>query len=356
MKNKILNALKIGKEIISAKYMHKIVPISIKVFVTNRCNLNCFYCYPMIHKRDFGSDMTTGELFRLFDELSDIGTRVIILQGGEPLLREDVGAIIDYVKRKGMVCEMITNGCLVPEKINEVKNLNSLCISIDGTEEENDFYRGKGSYGKAMEAIELCMREKIPIRLHSVITRKNMNSSYVFEFAKKIGTSITVSTITTNEYSGIKYDPNICLTQEETRKLWIKVYEYKRRGYPINFSKGTLLYFINYPFDDYNEVIRIDNPRLSHLRKDQQNFFYCTRKYLSPEVLADGTIYPCSKLMHAPNAPNLRQVGLKEALRSLASVDCVTCGSITDFELNALVNLSVGTVLEVSKYYLRKMR
>ena len=356
MNKKILNSLRIAKEILLAKYMHKMLPVSIKVFITDKCNLNCDYCYPLIHKREFGMDMTKEELFKLFDDLASLGTKVIVLQGGEPLLRKDVGEIIDYVLGKGMICEMISNGFLVPEKINEVKKLNSLCISIDGTEEENDFYRGRGSYKKAMEAIRICMREKIPIRLHSVITRRNMDSFYVFELAKELGVGITVSTITTNEFSGIKYDPKMCLTQDETKKFWAKVHEYKKRGVPINFSNSTLLYFINYPFEDFNEVIRKNDPRLAKLGKERKKFCYCTRKYLSPEVLADATIYPCSKLMHSPHAPNLRKVGLKEALKILASNDCVTCGSITDFELNALLNLNFSTVFEVLKYYLGKMK
>lgn len=271
-------------------------------------------------------------------------------------MRDDFGEIVDYVKSKDILCEAITNGYYVADKIDEVDKLNSICISIDGNEEETDYYRGRGCYKKAMEAIKLCSERGIPTRLHSVITRINKDSLNALEIAKEYGAGITVSPIITNEYCGIKYDPEICLSRDETKELFERLLEYKLNGYPINFSCNTLKYFIDYPFEDYDEVIKKGDSRLKRLSGRKSKIPLCKRMYLSPEMEADGTIYPCATLMHAPNSPNVREMGLMESLVGLKDMECATCGSITDQELNSLLNMNLNTVREVVKYFFTSVR
>ena len=120
-------------------------PISVVLVVNNRCNLNCNYCFGDYgNRRD--TDYTTEELVKIIDDLYDLGTRYMIVHGGETLLRKDIGYIVNYIKNKGIYVGFITNGILLQKKIDEIRNVDSLCISLDGRMEGNDLNRGKGAF------------------------------------------------------------------------------------------------------------------------------------------------------------------------------------------------------------------
>ena len=78
----------------------KRVPLIVNYQVTTLCNLRCIYCYADLHSPKEERDLSTAEIFREIDELYGLGTRWIRLMGGEPLMRDDIGAIIDYIKKK----------------------------------------------------------------------------------------------------------------------------------------------------------------------------------------------------------------------------------------------------------------
>ncbi|MFH1305593.1 MAG: radical SAM protein, partial [Candidatus Omnitrophota bacterium] len=125
-------------------------PLVVLLFMTDRCNLRCKYCEGDWSGRRI-KDFTTDEILRIIDECKELGAYHFIIHGGEILLRNDIGRIIDYMKGKDLYVNLITNGILLPKWINEIKKVDSLCISLDGREENHDFVRGKGSYSAAMK-------------------------------------------------------------------------------------------------------------------------------------------------------------------------------------------------------------
>ena len=74
----------------------RLVPYGVSIELTARCNLDCVHCY---HVRTSGSEMTTDEVRRVFDDLADLGTMELTLTGGEPLLREDFEELFVYAVR-----------------------------------------------------------------------------------------------------------------------------------------------------------------------------------------------------------------------------------------------------------------
>ena len=97
--------------IIRNKILGKMEPISVVLVVNNRCNLNCNYCFGDYgNRRD--TDYTTEELVKIIDDLYDLGTRYMIVHGGETLLRKDIGYIVNYIKNKGIYVGFLTNGIL----------------------------------------------------------------------------------------------------------------------------------------------------------------------------------------------------------------------------------------------------
>lgn len=106
-------------------------PLLAHIIPVRRCNLACTYCNEF---DDFSNPVATGEMFRRVDKLADLGTAVITISGGEPLLHPDLDDIITRIRKRGMIAGLITNGYfLVPDRIERLNRagLEWLQISID---------------------------------------------------------------------------------------------------------------------------------------------------------------------------------------------------------------------------------
>ncbi|HEY6290799.1 MAG TPA: radical SAM protein [Terriglobia bacterium] len=106
-------------------------PVDAHLIPVRRCNLACTYCNEF---DDFSKPVPTGEMLRRVDRLADLGTSIITISGGEPLLHPDLDAIIRHIRRRGLLAGMITNGyLLVPGRIKRLNRagLDHLQISID---------------------------------------------------------------------------------------------------------------------------------------------------------------------------------------------------------------------------------
>ncbi|MBV9340743.1 MAG: radical SAM protein, partial [Acidobacteria bacterium] len=106
-------------------------PLLAHVIPIRRCNLACKYCNEY---DDFSKPVPTEVMFRRLDKLAQLGTSVITISGGEPLLHPALDEIIARIRHRGIVAGMITNGyLLVPERIERLNRagLEWLQISID---------------------------------------------------------------------------------------------------------------------------------------------------------------------------------------------------------------------------------
>ena len=110
------------------------VPKWIAWELTERCNLSCIHCRcsaDMYHKDYFNTDAA----FKLIDEIASRYNPVMVLTGGEPLLREDVFDIAKYGTDKGLRMAMATNGILVNDKTCEkikTSGIKIVSLSLDG--------------------------------------------------------------------------------------------------------------------------------------------------------------------------------------------------------------------------------
>jgi MoaA/NifB/PqqE/SkfB family radical SAM enzyme len=106
-------------------------PLLAHIIPIRRCNLACEYCNEY---DDFSKPVPTEVMFRRVDKLGHLGTSVVTISGGEPLLHPELDEIIARIRKNGIVAGMITNGyLLVPERIERLNRagLEWLQISID---------------------------------------------------------------------------------------------------------------------------------------------------------------------------------------------------------------------------------
>src|ERR1700752_1222274 len=116
----------IGKALVSTKH-----PILVHVIPNRRCNRACTYCNEF---DDFSKPVSLHEMKSRLDILAGMGTSVITISGGEPLMHPEIHQIIRHIRRRGMIAGMITNGFLLDKKQIEKLNaagLEHLQISID---------------------------------------------------------------------------------------------------------------------------------------------------------------------------------------------------------------------------------
>ena len=106
-------------------------PVDAHLIPMRRCNLSCTYCTEF---DDFSKPVPTEEVLRRVDQLAALGTSIITISGGEPLLHPDLDLIVRRIRQRGLLAGMITNGyLLVPERIERLNRagLDHLQISID---------------------------------------------------------------------------------------------------------------------------------------------------------------------------------------------------------------------------------
>ena len=143
--------------------------------ITLACCFNCAYCGSR-GGRARENELTTEECLDVARQLGEIGLKRISLIGGEVFMRPDWEQIVRALTSRGIITCIITNGFrLTPEMIDALKNLNieSVAVSLDGVEEVHDPFRQKGSYRRALEAIDTLTAAGIPTSVISALRSDN---------------------------------------------------------------------------------------------------------------------------------------------------------------------------------------
>ncbi|MEW5728963.1 MAG: heme d1 biosynthesis radical SAM protein NirJ [Pseudomonadota bacterium] len=142
-----------------------------------RCNLLCRHCYSISADKDFVGELSTAEVVEVMTDLRAYGVPVLILSGGEPLLRPDIFELGAEAKRMGFYVGLSTNGTLIDDPIADriaAVGFDYVGISIDGIGRVHDLFRGKdGAYGESMEGIRRCGRRGVKVGLRFTMTRDN---------------------------------------------------------------------------------------------------------------------------------------------------------------------------------------
>lgn len=144
-----------------------------------RCNLTCKHCYSISADKDFPGELSTEEVFTVMEDLKAFKVPVLILSGGEPLLRPDIFEISRRAKAMGFYVGLSTNGTLIDESnIKAIADIgyDYVGISIDGVRETHDMFRRKqGAFDESMHGIRLCHDAGIKVGMRFTITMDNAN-------------------------------------------------------------------------------------------------------------------------------------------------------------------------------------
>lgn len=200
-------------------------PIAIYLHVTNKCNLNCLYCYNSIYRKQCNKNKTElddNEIVNAIDQSIELGVTSFTISGGEPLLHPSCLSFGRYIKNeKGCYVELLTNGTLVadfsPYKLFDSFSL--IVISLDSNiVEKHEVMRGKGTFGKILRGIDkLCKVDPKKVALRPVLHNLNIGDleNYIRWAHEEFGiTRIQSSLYTPNDLSEID-DLNLLVSPDE---------------------------------------------------------------------------------------------------------------------------------------------
>ncbi len=162
--------------------------------ITRRCNLKCVHCRSSSTLEVEGHpDFSFSEATRLIDDITSYAKPVVVLSGGEPLLREDVFDIATYGTSKGLRMCLATNGLLVNQEVCaniKESGIKMVSLSLDGASAavHDDFRNQPGAFDGMMNAARLFKENDIPFLINSSFTKRNKDEvPKVYELAKKLG-------------------------------------------------------------------------------------------------------------------------------------------------------------------------
>ena len=148
--------------------------------VTRNCNLNCVHCRAAATRGPYTGELDTPAALSLLDQIAQVGQPIIILTGGEPLLRPDIFEIARYGTGKNLRMVMAPNGTLITKAVAEKMadaGIMRISVSLDGaTRETHDTFRGvNGSFDGALNGLQLAREAGIEFQINTTITQANLD-------------------------------------------------------------------------------------------------------------------------------------------------------------------------------------
>ena len=154
----------------------RIIPSSVKILaynITDKCNLECPHCFA----EDNRKELNTEECKDVLEQAKELNCVRVILCGKEPLMRDDIFDILNYITELGMDTELMTNGTLIDDSTITAlgsAGVKKIQVSIDGFEKTHDSLRGMpGAYKLAHESIQKLISNGFETSVNTVVLEEN---------------------------------------------------------------------------------------------------------------------------------------------------------------------------------------
>lgn len=224
-------------------------PFILSHVITRRCNLLCPFC---LWRGDSHGELSFDQIMEIYRKARLSGVELLIIWGGEPLLRDDIGKILQEAGGLGFLTSIITNGELLLDRYNElVPFVDFLFVSLDAPSEEHDRIRGsQGLFKKIDTALKIITksRNSPDVALVCVLSKENLRfiEDMVF-YGMEIGIPVIFQALNKQDYSpGTRVLEKMTSlpTSFEEEIAARRIIELKRRGFPICNSSAYLEYLM----------------------------------------------------------------------------------------------------------------
>jgi len=146
--------------------------------ITRSCNLSCVHCRAAAEFGHYSGELSLDQIKATIDDIVTISNPIIILTGGEPLMRPDIWEIVDYCHEKGAMPVIGTNATLITDEIAQKMadhGIPRISVSVDfPTAEGHDTFRGEpGCFDKTIEGIRIAKRHGVGVQINTTVTTRN---------------------------------------------------------------------------------------------------------------------------------------------------------------------------------------
>ncbi len=317
-------------------------PLLVGFSITDKCPYRCAYC--LFANRGL-RDLTLDEIKRSIDALHALGMMAVQFTGGEPFMRDDMNDIIMYAKSKGLVLMLSTSGFNIDKHISILGHVDSIQISLDGTEEVHDALRGKGSYATALKSAKIIRASGGTFFFRAVLTKKNVHCiEHLLHVAAEYHAEIAFQPMWGDQFSTDDMEKSLTLSKLDLHRIIDQIIMYKKQGFPVRDSIFALRTFQ-----------RIFATRFC------MNACAAGRIYFRIE--SDGSLHPCCRQGFFSDKSDYLNIvdasvdRLKKYFSSVKPFVCDTCPVSMLVELNGLYNFDIyalGGLFELFKKIVRK--
>lgn len=196
--------------------------------LTFGCDLHCRHCYTDCYNKStyLKKELTVGQIKYILDKIQRAGVIWLCLTGGDPLIRPDFLDIYSYAKEKGFIITVFTNGySLTRQMIRSFKEKSPfvLEITVNSVTERSyeDISQVQGSFSKVMKNIEIILKENIPLKIKTQITRDNLEEvPKIKNFVEGLGLEFSPSHILYPRLNGDLKPCDLRITAQEALDLY----------------------------------------------------------------------------------------------------------------------------------------
>lgn len=322
-------------------FPNKKFAFSASVIITTKCNQQCSYC--IYYKKPPQDEMTASEVKKVIDDLSGRGIQRLCFTGGEPLLREDLSELVDYAKEKHIITTVVSNGQLLRDRLDYLKNTDILILSLDGQKTTHEKLRGEGTFENVISAIETAAGQKWVTFILCVITKHTTieDLDFIIKTARKNNVYCSFHPVMYTASSESKSAINdLCPSKEKFSDLIDFLLARKKQGAPV---AGSYSYF--------NLLKKLYRRDAVFQKKDK---CWAGRGFCA--VGPSGEIAVCCNLLKEGTGPNVLKEGFARAYDKLPmKFSCQGCMSYSSIETSSLFSLDISCLREIfSKQYFSK--
>ncbi len=301
-------------------------PISLAYELSWLCNLECAYCD---RHTPMANEMTREQIFAALGEFVELGTRSVSLDGGEPLTHRNVAEIVKFLVERGVEVSMHTNGILVPRRIETIRMLKKVKISLDGPRESHDAMRGAGSFDSAIAGARAAREAGVRIEFTCSVGRHNADAlDQLLDIAESLGSSIIFQPVRSSLFVYGQRDGSAWeLEHQRSLATFERIEAFKRAGRAVANQWSSLRHFRNFPFEARPPCAA--------------GWILCT---MDPE----GVLFHCGERDRADRSNNVTQMGVARAFANLTKSGCGQCWCARSVEENYIWGLRFDQMLPPS--------
>jgi MoaA/NifB/PqqE/SkfB family radical SAM enzyme len=336
-----------GLRLVAGRVSGRPALVSAVVYLTQRCNLRCVYCSAPF--RGTG-ELDTATWRGIVDELAALGCVRVAILGGEPLLRPDLGELIAHIGDRGMTASLTSNGLLVPRRLDALRRLSHLVLSLDAPGPANDAARGEGVFEAVQAALAAARGIGLRVKLNAVLTAHTAGElDALLAFCDRHDLPLTVNVVRSEAPDLWRDAATVRPADDAIAGLLEHLAVQARRNPRLLFSPSTYRYAADWQAFGKDRSERGDWPAGDRRLRRAPS---CHHGRNTISIDADGEVYPCAITVGRIRGGNAAREGVRATWRRLHDHQCLTCFSPCTVEQNAILSLRPGPLLHFARRHL----